>query len=145
MSFLRYLANMYLFKVNNRNTRKRCEICLKLNTPECCQWQCSGVFIVIFEHIPHLFLEFLLLNLIKQMFAVNVLRLVFQYHFIIVVAPFWEILCDFFFHFWLILPDKICISNTPCISDSLHHDTNLCRLIFQITTREEWVHKSEFI
>ena len=23
-------ANIYLFKVNNRNTRKRCEICLKL-------------------------------------------------------------------------------------------------------------------
>ena len=24
------LANIYLFKVNNRNTRKRCEICSKL-------------------------------------------------------------------------------------------------------------------
>ena len=29
-------ANSYLFKVNNKNTRKRCEICLKLTmkTPE---------------------------------------------------------------------------------------------------------------
>ena len=29
-------ANIYLLKVNNRNTRKRCEICsrLKLKTPE---------------------------------------------------------------------------------------------------------------
>ena len=29
-------ANIYLFKVNNRNTRKRCEICSKLTikTPE---------------------------------------------------------------------------------------------------------------
>ena len=25
-----YPANIYLFKVNNRNTRKRCEICSKL-------------------------------------------------------------------------------------------------------------------
>ena len=25
-------ANSYLFKVNNRNTRKRCEICSKLTT-----------------------------------------------------------------------------------------------------------------
>ena len=25
-----YPAKIYLFKVNNRNTRKRCEICLKL-------------------------------------------------------------------------------------------------------------------
>ena len=30
------LANIFLFKVNNRNTRKRCEICSKLTikTPE---------------------------------------------------------------------------------------------------------------
>ena len=33
---LRYPAGIYLFKVNNRNTRTRCEICSKLtiNTPE---------------------------------------------------------------------------------------------------------------
>ena len=31
-------ANIYLFKVNNKNTRKRCEICSKLTikTPERC-------------------------------------------------------------------------------------------------------------
>ena len=28
--YLIYPAHIYLFKVNNRNTRKRCEICLKL-------------------------------------------------------------------------------------------------------------------
>ena len=28
--FCKCLANIYLLKVNNRNTRKRCEICLKL-------------------------------------------------------------------------------------------------------------------
>ena len=37
------IANIYLFKVNNR----------------------SGAFIVNFEHISHRFLEFLLLNLNK--------------------------------------------------------------------------------
>ena len=33
-------ANIYLFKVNNRNTRKRCEICSKLTikTPERRHW-----------------------------------------------------------------------------------------------------------
>ena len=30
------VANIYLFKVNNRNTKKRCEICseLTIKTPE---------------------------------------------------------------------------------------------------------------
>ena len=35
-----YSANNYLFKDNNRNTRKRCEICSKLTTktPERLHW-----------------------------------------------------------------------------------------------------------
>ena len=44
-------ANIYLFKVNNRNTRRH--LCR------------SGVFIVNFEHISHLFLVLLLLTLNK--------------------------------------------------------------------------------
>ena len=60
-------VGIYLFKVNNRNTRARCEICSKLTvkTPERRQWQWrrSGVFIVNFEHISQLFLVFLLLTL----------------------------------------------------------------------------------
>ena len=57
----------YVFKVNNRNTRIRCEICLKLiiKTTERRQWCHSGVFIVNFEHISHLVLVFLLLTLSK--------------------------------------------------------------------------------
>ena len=53
--------DIYLFKVNNRNTRTRCEICSKLTikTPE----RRSGVFIVNFENISHLVLVFLLLTL----------------------------------------------------------------------------------
>ena len=58
-------AGIYLLKVNNRNTRTRCEICSKLTikTPERRQWRSSGVFIVNFEHISHLVLMFLLLTL----------------------------------------------------------------------------------
>ena len=43
-------ANIYLFKVNNRNTRKRCEISSKLTikTPER-QYRRSGVFTVKFD------------------------------------------------------------------------------------------------
>ena len=50
-------ANIYLFKVNNKNTRKRCEINSKLTikTPERRQWRRLGVFIVNFEHISYFF------------------------------------------------------------------------------------------
>ena len=58
-------AGIYLLKVNNRNTRTRCEICSKLTikTSERRQWRRSGVFIVNFENIPHLPAVFLLLTL----------------------------------------------------------------------------------
>ena len=57
----------YIFKVNNRNTRTKCEICSKLTikTPERRHLRRSGVFIVNFEHISHLVLVFLLLTLNK--------------------------------------------------------------------------------
>ena len=67
--------NIYLFKVNNRNTIKRCKICLKLTikTPERRQWRRSGV-IVDFEQVNlswentwsmfmDTMLDFLLLNM----------------------------------------------------------------------------------
>ena len=62
-------AGIYLLKVNNRNTRTRCEICSKLtiNTPEQRQLRLSGVFIVNSEHISHLILMFLLLSLNMQL------------------------------------------------------------------------------
>ena len=58
-------VGIYLFKVNNRNARTRCEICAKLTikTPERRHWRRSGVFIVNFEHMSHLVLVFLLLTL----------------------------------------------------------------------------------
>ena len=58
-------ARIYLFKVGNRNTRRRYEICSKLTkkTPERSQWHHSGVFTVTFEHILHLVLMCVLLTL----------------------------------------------------------------------------------
>ena len=55
-------AGNYMFRVNNRNTRVRCEICSKLTikTPERHR---SGVLIVNFEHISHPVLMLLLLTL----------------------------------------------------------------------------------
>ena len=53
-------AGIYLLKVNNRNTRTRCEICSKLTIkiPELRQWRRSGISIVNFEHISHLVCHF---------------------------------------------------------------------------------------
>ena len=53
-------AGIYLFKVNNRNTRTRCEITSKLTIT---------VFIVNFEHISHLVLVFTLLTLNSEILA----------------------------------------------------------------------------
>ena len=46
-------AGNYMFKVNNRNTQARCEICSKLTikTPERRQLRHSDAFIVNFGHI----------------------------------------------------------------------------------------------
>ena len=66
MSFSPYSANIYLFKVNNGNTRKRYEICSKLTitTPE------RHLYLFVnFEHVSYLFLVILLLTLNKQMFG----------------------------------------------------------------------------
>ena len=54
--FKYYPANIYLLKVNNRNARKRYEMCSKLTikTPARRQSRRSGVFIVNLEHNSHL-------------------------------------------------------------------------------------------
>ena len=57
-----YPAGNYMFKVNNRNTRTRREICSKL-TIKIPEQRRSGIFIVNFEHISYLVLVFLLLTL----------------------------------------------------------------------------------
>ena len=58
-------VGIYLLKVNNRDTRARCEICSKLTikTQERHYWRRSGVFIVNFEHISQRKNVFLLLIL----------------------------------------------------------------------------------
>ena len=55
---LKYRKHWKYFKVNNRNTRDKYEICSKLaiKTPERRHWRPSDVFIDNFEHISYLFL-----------------------------------------------------------------------------------------
>ena len=62
---LKFPVDIYLFKVNNRNTRARCEIysTSTIKTSERRHWRCFFVFIVNFEHISHLVVVFLLLTL----------------------------------------------------------------------------------
>ena len=69
--FSDFPAGIYLLKVENRNTRTRCEICSKLTikTPERRHWCCCGAFIVNVDHFSHLFLLFLLLTLNMLMLA----------------------------------------------------------------------------
>ena len=76
-------ANICLFKVNNRNTKKWCAIRSKLTTktPErrhYRQWHRSGVFIINLEHISHLFLVFLLLTLFVS-WGVRILYVIWNY------------------------------------------------------------------
>ena len=61
-------AGMYLFKVNNRNTRTICDICSKL-TIKTLEWRRrrSGVFIVNFEQILDIIKVFLSMALIYFM------------------------------------------------------------------------------
>ena len=56
-------VGIYLFKVDNGNTKTIGKSCSKLTikTPERCHWCHSGVFIVKFEQISHLVLMFPLL------------------------------------------------------------------------------------
>ena len=66
---MRCPAGIYMFKVNNWNTRTRCEISSQLTvmTPEGSIWRRSGVFIVNVEHITYLVLGFLLSTLSRKM------------------------------------------------------------------------------
>ena len=49
-------VNIYLLKVNNKNIRESCEICLNITTKtsERRQWRRCGVFTVNSDHISHL-------------------------------------------------------------------------------------------
>ena len=68
--FILYAANIYLFKVNNKYIRKRCKRFsqLRMKLPKWRHWHRYGV-VVIFEHISHLLLVFLLLILNMYFFA----------------------------------------------------------------------------
>ena len=69
-----FQENKCLHKVSKRNILKRCEIFLKAarKTPKWRQWHRFDVFIVNFEHIPHLFIVFFQLNLNRSIFAESI-------------------------------------------------------------------------
>ena len=62
-----YLAGIYLFKVDNENTKTMSEICTKLATkiPEWRHRWPSSVFIINSEQTSHIFMLFLLLTFTK--------------------------------------------------------------------------------
>ena len=64
-------ANIYLFKVNNIDTRIRCEICseLTMKKPERSQKHRPEDDAIGFEHTSHLVLVLLLLIFSKYLFA----------------------------------------------------------------------------
>ena len=64
-------ANIYLFKVNNRTTRKRCEICSKSKTKQ--QNDVTDIFLMFLLLTLNLFLVFLLLTLNNISWAVPLL------------------------------------------------------------------------
>ena len=79
-----FLAGIYLFKVDNRSIRIICEICsnLTLKTPERHKWRkliVNSVVCVIFEHISHHFVVFLLLNY-SETFPVPIFLILFYVH-----------------------------------------------------------------
>ena len=67
MKIKSYPTDIYLFKVNNKNTKTMCEICSKLTMKktERCYKRRSNVFFVNYEHISHIVLVLLLLTLKK--------------------------------------------------------------------------------
>ena len=73
-------ANIYLFKVSNRNTGKRSEICSKLTikTLERRQWRHSGVFIVNFEDISHLFFSVSIVDFEQANVSWEIMKLLFH-------------------------------------------------------------------
>ena len=78
-------AGIYLFKVNNGNTRTMNEICLRLTVG---QWRCSRVFTVNFIWTSYTPLMFPMSNLNKQIVAGFVMLLYW------LIAGFWSCLPD---------------------------------------------------
>ena len=65
--YFRLQAGINLFKVNNGNTRRMCNLSSKITIKTSAQghWRRSDLFIINFKQIAHIFLVFLLLTLNK--------------------------------------------------------------------------------
>ena len=90
--FITFSANIYLFKTNNKNTRKCCETCSELTIQKlerryCCRF---SAIIVNLEHVPHLFLAFLSLTLSRKMFP-GFEHVIQWHHFhMLLKLPYWN-------------------------------------------------------
>ena len=90
--FITFSANNYLFKTNNKNTRKCFETCSELTIQNlkrryCCH---SSVIIVNLEHVSHLFLAFLSLTLSRKMFP-GFEHVIQWHHFhMLLKLPYWN-------------------------------------------------------
>ena len=127
----------YMFKVSNRGARPSCEICSKLTTkaPERRHWRYFVGFIVTFEHISHLVLEFLLLTLVRWTLAgTHVFVIAF-----IAVAQFFPLgLLVFCFlpimlRLLLLYFYKSIFSNTNLGFHCFHHSNNWYRIYCEAT------------
>ena len=78
------LANIYLFKINNGNTRKSWEVCSNLTSkaPDRRHGRHSGDFIVNFEVTLQIFVLFLLLTLNRKIFSWKLKNILFVQSFV---------------------------------------------------------------
>ena len=110
-----YPVNMYLLQVNNRDARRKCEICSKLNikTPERRQCRRSSVFIVNFEHILHIALLFLI---VQECIKLTCARWVFWLK-MIVITVYSEVIevTRYIFKLLAVLAHVLTVNISKCI------------------------------
>ena len=115
------LANIYLFKVNNRNTRKRCEICSKL-TIKTYFPSFSSVSIVDFEQV-NVGWESIVLELYVLTFF---LKKWYAFNFLIVIKGFLLFSQKYWDKLFKNRPSKIC-GRQPLKLGGWNHKINFAK------------------
>ena len=87
-----FLANIYMFKVSNKNNRKRCEICSKLTIKTPDQWRRSGIFINFERFTPFSIVFYCYFEQVN----VSWVNQIFQK----VRIDSWTVFCWFHFVYW---------------------------------------------
>ena len=114
----------YMFKVNSRNSRTKCEICFTftIKTPEQRHLRLFGVFIVVFEHISLLVLVFFLLPLVNARWEASLVCQCLAYHSIVDYLP--HVMSKKF--------DKFIFRNLLLLSLAKRYDKHLSKCSFAI-------------